>query len=152
MNMSNPNDGAMAAKEFLSQAYWIDQRINTKLSQIADLRALADKCTVAYGSESVTHTRSVSSMEDTILKIIDAEKALDIEVDRLVDTKRKIQMVINQVPDADCRLLLEMRYLGMSKWEDVVRVFKRCRTRVFDMHNSAMDMVAALLAERRRIV
>ena len=35
----------MTVKEYLSQAYRIDQRINSKLEQVASLRALATKAT-----------------------------------------------------------------------------------------------------------
>ena len=37
--------GEMTAKEYLSQAYRIDQRINAKLEQVMALRALATKAT-----------------------------------------------------------------------------------------------------------
>ena len=36
----------MTVKEYLSQAYRIDQRINSKLEQVASLRALATKATL----------------------------------------------------------------------------------------------------------
>ena len=68
------NDTRIDAKEFLSQAYRIDQRINAKLEQVAHLRALARRVTVSYGQEAVDRTRNVGSMEDTIHKIILAER------------------------------------------------------------------------------
>ena len=103
------NNVPMTAKEYLSRAYRIDQRINTKLMRISELRALAQKCTVAYGGERVSRTRNVASLEDSVMKIMEAEKELDAQIDLLVDTKKEIEGVIERVPDADCRLLLEMR-------------------------------------------
>ena len=111
----------MTAKEYLSQAYRIDQRINTKLMRISELRALAQKCTVAYGGEQVSRTRNVASLEDAVMKIMEAEKELDAQIDLLVDTKKEIESVIERVPDADCRLLLEMRYLAMESWTEIAR-------------------------------
>ena len=35
----------MKAKEYLSQAYRLDQRINSKIEQVASLNELATKCT-----------------------------------------------------------------------------------------------------------
>ena len=81
------NNVPMTAKEYLSQAYRIDQRINTKLMRISELRALAQKCTVAYGGERVSRTRNVASLEDSVMKIMEAEKELDAQIDLLVDTK-----------------------------------------------------------------
>ena len=71
------NNVPMTAKEYLSRAYRIDQRINAKLMRISELRALAQKCTVAYGGERVSHTRNVASLEDAVMKIMEAEKELD---------------------------------------------------------------------------
>ena len=115
------NNVPMTAKEYLSRAYRIDQRINAKLMRISELRALAQKCTVAYGGERVSRTRNVASLEDSVMKIMDAEKELDVQIDLLVDTKKEIEGVIERVPDADCRLLLEMRYLAMESWTEIAR-------------------------------
>ena len=60
------NDKPLTAKEYLSQAYRIDQRINAKLEQVEQLRTLTRKATASYGGERVTHSRIVSAMEDTI--------------------------------------------------------------------------------------
>ena len=35
----------MTAKEYLGQAYWLDQRINSKLSMVMSLRETATKTT-----------------------------------------------------------------------------------------------------------
>ena len=56
------NNTPMTAKEYLSQAYRIDQRINAKLEQAERLRELSRRRTVAYGGERVTHSRNVHRM------------------------------------------------------------------------------------------
>ena len=142
------NNVPMTAKEYLSQAYRIDQRINTKLMRISELRALAQKCTVAYGGERVSHTRNVASLEDSVMKIMEAEKELDVQSDLLVDTKKEIEGVIELVPDADCRLLLEMRYLAMKCWIDVAAEMNVCRAYVHRLHEKALGMVETILQER----
>ena len=106
------NDTRIDAKEFLSQAYRIDQRINAKLEQVAHLRALARRVTVSYGQEAVDRTRNVGSMEDTIHKIIMAEKDVDAKIDLLLAKKAEIEGVIRLVADPNARLLLELRYLS----------------------------------------
>ena len=53
------NNTPMTAKEYLSQAYRIDQRINAKLEQAERLRELSRRRTVAYGGERVSHSRNV---------------------------------------------------------------------------------------------
>ena len=138
----------MTAKEYLSQAYRIDQRINAKLMRISELRALAQKCTVAYGGERVSHTRNVASLEDSVMKIMEAEKELDAQIDLLVDTKKEIEGVIERVPDADCRLLLEMRYLAMESWTEIARQMNTYRMRVYRLHDKSLELVAEVLQQK----
>lgn len=142
------NNVPMTAKEYLSQAYRIDQRINTKLMRISELRALAQKCTVAYGGERVSRTRNVASLEDSVMKIMEAEKELDAQIDLLVDTKKEIERVIERVPDADCRLLLEMRYLAMESWTEISRQMNTYRMRVYRLHDKSLELVAEVLQQK----
>ena len=83
------NDNPMTAKEYLSQAYRIDQRINAKLEQAERLRELSRRRTVAYGGERVSHSRNVHHMEDTVVRLIEAERALDREIDAFLESSRK---------------------------------------------------------------
>ena len=62
----------MTAKEYLGQAYRIDQRINLKMEQVASLRALATKATATY-SDMPKGYGNVHSGENVIVKIIDLE-------------------------------------------------------------------------------
>ena len=50
----------MTTKEFLNQAYRIDQRINSKLEQIISLHALATKATSTLSDMPVSKTESQS--------------------------------------------------------------------------------------------
>ena len=142
------NNVPMTAKEYLSQAYRIDQRINTKLMRISKLRALAQKCTVAYGGERVAHTRNAASLEDSVMKIMEAENELDAQIDLLVDTKKEIAGVIELVPDVDCRLLLEMRYLVMESWTEIARQMNTYRMRVYRLHDKSLELVAEVLQQK----
>ena len=145
------NDKPLTAKEYLAQAYRVDQRINAKREQVERLRALARQSTMAYGGEHVSRTRNISSMEDTIIRLIEAERALNREIDRFVDIKREIQQTIDLVADADCRLLLEFRYLCMKRWEDIAGEMEFCRAYAYRLHDRALDMMETLLRTRRAL-
>jgi len=53
----------MTAKEYLSQAYYVDKRIQSKLIQVESLRDLANKVTPTSGTEHVSGSRSVHRMD-----------------------------------------------------------------------------------------
>ena len=55
-----------------------------------------------------------SPTEDSVLKIPEEDRAINEEIDRLVEIKRQIREVINQVDDVTCRLLLEKRLVART--------------------------------------
>ena len=109
----------MNAMEFLQQAYMLEQRIQTKLHQITSLRSLAETMRSYTGNEPVSHTRNVTSLQDTVIKIMEQEQELNDEIDRLVDLKKEILDVIGEVNDLDCRLVLEKRHLCFETWPQI---------------------------------
>ena len=54
----------MTAKEYLSQAYWLDRRINSKLEQLSSLNDIATRSTSVMSDDVVSRTRNVHAMED----------------------------------------------------------------------------------------
>lgn len=80
----------MTIKEYLSQAYRIDQRINSKLEQVRNLRELAEKATSTLSDIPCSGNGNKQKMESVIVKIIDLENEIDEEIDKLVDLKHEI--------------------------------------------------------------
>ena len=101
----------MTAKEYLGQAYRLDQRINSKLEQVMSLRDLATKATSTLSDVAPSGTRNVHRMEDIIVKIVDLENEINRDIDNLVDLKREMVSVIKAVTDPELQTLLELRYL-----------------------------------------
>ena len=140
MKHSNP------AKDYLSQAYRIDQRINSKLEQVASLRALATKATGAIQENPVSHTRDVHSLESTIAKIVDLEKEINADIDSLVDTKCEIVGVIKAVASSEYQTLLEMRYLCFKTWEQIAVALDHDVRWVYSLHDKALAQAAKIIS------
>ena len=141
----------MTAKEFLSRAYRLDTRINNRFEQLNRLKQLAGRTTAAYSGEVVSHSRNVHANEDAIIRIIEAEQELNREIDELIAIKDDIKQVIALVADPTCRLLLESRYLCMNRWDEVCGKLEVSRSRVFEIHQTALSMVETVLATRRSL-
>ena len=101
----------MTAKEFLNQAYLLDQRIKSKSEQIQSLNELATKCTATLTGMPRNPNRGGSTMADAVCKIIDLQTEIAADMDRLVQIKKDIVDVIAKVNDVKFRILLEKRYL-----------------------------------------
>lgn len=131
----------MNAKEYLSKAFGLDQRINSKLEQVAVLREIATKVTASLHDERVSGTKQRSPMENAAAKLIDLEHEIDIDVDKLVDLKREIIGVINSVQQPEYLLLLELRYLSYKKWEEIAETMNYSYRQVHRMHGQALNNI-----------
>ena len=138
----------MTAKEFLGQAYRLDQRINSKLQQIDSLRGLTQKVTQSYDNEVVSRTRNVSSLEDAIIRLMEAEEQLNMQIDKLVDTKIEIGKLIDMVHNESYRLLLEKRYLCFLSWDQIAAEMHYSRRWVLNKHERALEVADRLLREK----
>ena len=109
----------MKAKEYLSQAYRLDQRVMAKIEQVASLRKLAAKETTTLYGTAPGSSQNEHHMEAIIRKITDLENEINTDIDNLVDLKREIVMSIKSVPNMECQMLLELRYLCLKSWEQI---------------------------------
>jgi len=129
----------MTAKEYLSQARRLDERINSKIQQVDSLNALATKCTSTLTDMPKNPGDSTSRMEDVIVKIIALEEEINQDIDRLVDLKAEMMRAIEAVADPDEQLVLQYRYLDNCNWEEIgTRLGVSSRT-VHRVHGSALQ-------------
>lgn len=134
-------ENKMEAKQYLGQTYWLDQRINSKLIQLSLLRSNALNITSNINEVSVQTSHDNTKMEKTMLKIIQQEREIDDEIDRLIDLKTEIKKVIGKVPNIECRLLLELRYLCFRSWEEISVEMDYSIDYIFKLHRKALEKV-----------
>lgn len=128
----------MKAKEYLSQAYRIDQRINSKLEQIVSLRELSTKATSTLSDSPRSATRNVHSMEGIIAKMIDLEREINNDIDTLVDLKREIVDIIKKINNPEYQTLLELRYLCFKTWEQTAVDMGYSLQHIFRIHDKSL--------------
>ena len=131
----------MTARQYLGQAYRLDQRINSKLMQLALLRGNAMNLTANLKEISIQTSPDNARMESTLLKIIDQEREIDEEIDRLVDLKVEIKKIIDRVENIECRLILELRYLCFRSWEEIAVEMDYSIDNVFRIHRKALEIL-----------
>ncbi len=135
----------MSAEEFLSRAYRIDQQIQSKIAQLDRIRACASGSGLRYVDVKVQASGQDSRVENAVIRILEEEKALNDEIDRLVDTKREIREVINQVEDVDYRLLLEKRSLLFQTWMEICADLNMSLRWAQTRHKEAVAVVQGIL-------
>lgn len=141
----------MTAKEYLGQAYRLDQRIDAKIAQVASLNELATKCTATltgmprnpnHGSSTMDGS---STMADAVCKIIDLQEEINRDIDRLVDLKRDIVEIIKAVNNSEYQILLEKRYLCFHTWEQIAVDMHYSGKWILKLHDRALDVVDEIM-------
>ena len=131
----------MTARDYLSQAYRLDQRINSKLEQVESLNELATKVSSTLTGMPKNPNRATSNMADTVTKIIALQAEINNDIDRLVDLKRELVAVIKAVSNTERQTLLELRYLCFKTWEQIAVEMDYTVRNVHLLHKEALKAV-----------
>ena len=131
----------MITKEYLAQAYRIDQRINSKLEQIVSLRELATKATSTLSDTPPSGSRNVHSMEGIIVKMIELENEINADIDVLVDWKKEIMSIIKKINNPEQQTLLELRYLCFKTWEQIAVQMRYSIQNAYKVHDRAIENI-----------
>lgn len=131
----------MTTKEYLAQAYRIDQRINSKLEQIVSLRELATKATSTLSDTPPSGSRNVHSMEGIIVKMIELENEINADIDVLVDLKKEIMSIIKKINNPEQQTLLELRYLCFKTWEQIAVEMRYSIQNAYKVHDRALENI-----------
>lgn len=135
----------MTAKEFLSQAKYLDLRINSKIQQVAALNDLATSATSALTGMPHNPSPSTSRMADVIAKIVDLQSEINSDIDRLVDLKQEIGATIKAVDDVELQTILERRYLCFETWEKIADSMNYEIRYLHKLHGKALECVKVLI-------
>ncbi|MEG0935705.1 MAG: hypothetical protein RSJ41_08950 [Clostridia bacterium] len=129
----------MTAKEYLQQAFRIDQRINGKLEMVARLRESATKVTTNISDMPRASSPNLQTMESTVAKLVDLEADINRDVDALVDLKREIIDTIGTLDKPEHQMVLESRYLCYKSWEQIALEMNVQLRWVYRLHGRALS-------------
>lgn len=109
----------MKPKQYLRQIRWLNNTVIAQLEQLETLRAMTTNITVKLNADRIQETKAHDKMEKLICKIVDFEKEITDDINKLIDLKREVIRKIDAVQDEDYRLLLTLRYLCFKTWEQI---------------------------------
>lgn len=137
----------MTAKEYLSQARYLDARINSKIRQVADLNELATKATTTLSGMPHNPNHGRSTMADCVAKIVDLQTEINADIDALVDLKRSILETIKAVTNVEMQTILEKRYLCFQSWEQIAASMNYDIRWLYRLHGKALKEVDGIISE-----
>lgn len=132
----------MKAKEYLHQAYRLDQRIQSDLDELDRLRELSTSPSSPSWGERIQKTRATDALFVRYLeRIEELQIKINDEVDHLIALKEQIRDVINEVVNTDERMVLRYRYVHNFTWEQIGDELNADKSTIRRWHGNALNHV-----------
>lgn len=129
----------MTAKQYLRQAYRLNELINSDIQELEQLKALSKSISSPNLSGMPSGSRKQEApFVNAVIKIVDLEKVIDAEIDRFVDLKKEIRDKLFQIKDKNERLILQNRYLLFHTWEQIAEELDFTPQWVQEIHKRAL--------------
>ena len=127
----------MQAKEFLNKIRHIDMMIDCKLEQTSNLRSRLTSINVTMG-ERVQSSLDPDKFTNTISKIVELEKEINDDIDKLVDLKSIARKAIESLDNDIEKMVLYKRYFENKTFEQISVELNYSWRRIHQFHGDAL--------------
>lgn len=133
----------MNAKQYLKQAYRLNELIESNQEELTALRESASSIPGIDYSKDKIQSGSVgdAGFTNIVAKIIEIENSINADINKLFDLKLQIRTVINSVENNEERLLLHDRYINFYTWEQVCEKMNISLRTAHRIHSIALSNV-----------
>ena len=138
----------MTAKDYLRQIEKLDTLIKNKLIEKQQWRDVALGITARMGDERVQSSSNPQKMAAAIEKYIDLEKEIDEIINKLVDTKKQVISVIEQLDSHEYDLLHKI-YVQQKTLTEVADELKCGYSTITTAHGRALVKVQRIIDHKK---
>lgn len=137
----------MDAKEFLRQIRKLDKLIENKLVEVQQWKEIATNVSPNLTGERVQSSGNPQKIADAIGRYIDLEREINQDIDKLVETKKDVISVIEQLNATEYDVLHKVYVQGFT-FDEVAIACKRGRSWATTVHGRALKHVQTILDQR----
>lgn len=131
----------MNAKQFLRQAYKLNELIESDKEELENLRSLSESISGDMTQERVQTSTSSDKIVNIIARIVDLENEIHDEIEQLIALKKQIRDVINKLENVNEKLVLKYRYLMFFQWEEICDKMHYSPRQIHRFHDSALENI-----------
>lgn len=132
-------------KSFLTQAENYETQINSKLEELSRLEDLIYKVTTSLKLDVVSSSGNNDKLGDSVAKMAVLREEINAAIDGLVDSKREIESVINQVQNPNQLYVLTQRYLLYKTLWEISEEMNMSYRNVCYIHGDGLKAVERIL-------
>lgn len=133
----------MDAKKYLSQARLLNNRIKSFENELEYINTIAlGPSGPSYGPNKIKQQPNLEApFIRYIDKIMELEKMIHDEIDKLMALKREIAKTIAEIGDAKLEIILRERYINCRNWEDIAIDLAYSQVYLYKLHQRALKLV-----------
>lgn len=124
------------AREALTRLRYIEFDIRSRQTELEQLQSLLS-ISVKYKDVNV-QTSPHNNAEETMAKIIDAQRLVNAKIDELIEYKVQVSATIDLLGDDLLITVLRERYLNRKNWEDIACGLGQTSRNVHYLHGQAL--------------
>ena len=137
----------MKAKDFLKQLQRLDKLIENKLIEQAQWKSIALGTSAQMNGERVQSSGSQQKMADAVNRYIDIEHEIDGVIDNLIETKKKVIAVIEQLEDTTEYDLIHKMYVQYLTLYEVADLYGKTYSWATSIHGRALNHIQEIINE-----
>ena len=131
----------MDIKTYLNQIRHLDLLIDSKLEQVNQIRNQMIYVSPTFG-ERVQGSHDPDKFTNGVAKIIELEKVINEDIDKLVDMKVKAREIIETLDTVVEKAILYKHYFEGKSFEDIAVEVNYSLRWVYKIHGDAMDKLS----------
>ncbi len=132
----------MTPKQYLNQAFRLEERISSRLRELQHLRVIEQNVQgVDLTNIRVQGSSCRSAVESIAFRIIGMETIINSEIEQLLELKDEIRTAIAEVEDERLQLLLRLRYIEYMRWSEIACIIRYEKTQLFELHKVALKKI-----------
>ena len=137
----------MNSKDYLKQAYIFDRQIRLDIQKLDSMRGSLYGRAISYDKDGSSPTSRTNGMEDSMVRVLDYERHINEEIDRLTAKRTEIENDIYTVSDDTLREVLIRRYLLYQKWELIAEEMNYGVRHIYKLHLKALREFSEIMRD-----
>ncbi len=134
----------MNAKEFLQQIRKLDKLIENKMAEVQKWKEIATNTSPNMTGERVQSSGNPHKIADAIGRYIDLEREINQDIDNLVDAKKAVIGVIEQLNATEYDVIHKI-YVQYLTFDEVAYACKHSRSWATTIHGRALKHIQEIL-------
>lgn len=133
------------AKEYLQKMRMYDARIESKLLEVQQLKAMITKITPTLKDDVVSSSGNQDKLGDAVAKIVDLENEINKDIDCYIDLKREVKAKLEKLTNPNYYKVLEKRYVQYHTFERIATEMHYSYRNITKLHGRALQAFEKLI-------